>query len=475
MTELLKRIKTMSESKKSGIAYTFSALVTKGLVFLTIPIFTRIMPSAEIGRINLYNSWFSLVSIFSTLSLTSGGYQLALKEFDGDKDKYESSVYSLTILVTVVVTLLYALNPGFWENLFGLSRNFMIMLIVGLLVTPAQDFWMARQRYDYRYKMSSCLTLLSTFGAVVVSVAAVLNCRKDESGWIRLLANNLVMYGVALLLGLYILIKGKCFFKKEYWIFSLSLSLPLVGHSIAKQILDVSDRIMINQYIGSSAVGIYGTLYSVSSISLIAWNAINGAYVPYLFKNIDNCNEHNNIRKSSSLLLTLYTFIAFLMILMAPEIVRIMATQEYYEAVYIMPPIAMGVALTAVSNMYSNILIFYKKTKVIMLASGTAAVVNVVLNAIFIPKFGYQAAAYTTLAAYIIMALIESVVATICYKENMKTKMIYDNKLIFALCMGTVLLSFIALFLYRTRTPRYIVCLACLLIAGILYKRKLRT
>lgn len=110
-----------------------------------------------------------------------------------------------------------------------------------------------------------------------------------------------------------------------------------------------------------------------------------------------------------------------------------------------------------------------------MLASGTAAVVNVVLNAIFIPKFGYQAAAYTTLAAYIIMALIESVVATICYKENMKTKMIYDNKLIFALCMGTVLLSFIALFLYRTRTPRYIVCLACLLIAGILYKRKLRT
>ena len=474
MIELLKRIKTMPESKKSGITYTFSTLITKGLVFLTIPIFTRIMPSAEIGKINLYNSWFSLVCIFSTLSLTSGGYQLALKEFDNDKDKYESSVYSLTILVTVIVLFLYTLNPSFWENLFGLSRNFMIMLILGLFVMPAQDFWMARQRYDYKYKMPSCLTLLSTFCAVALSVAAVLNCKPDESGWVRLLANNLVMYGVALLLGLYILVKGKCFFKKEYWAFSLSLSLPLVGHSIAKQILDVSDRIMINRYIGNSAVGIYGTLYSVSSISLIAWNAINGAYVPYLFKNIDNCNEHNNIRKSSSLLLLLYTFIAFLMILMAPEIVRIMATQEYYEAVYIMPPIAMGVALTAVSNMYSNILIFYKKTKVIMLASGMASVVNVILNAIFIPKFGYQAAGYTTLVAYIIMALIESIVATIYCKKNMKTKMIYDNKFIFALCMGTVLLSFIAVFLYRTRTPRYIVCLTCLFTAGIVYKRELK-
>ncbi len=66
----------------------------------------------------------------------------------------------------------------------------------------------------------------------------------------------------------------------------MSLSLPLVGHAIAKQILDVSDRIMINRFVGSSAVGIYSTLYSVSSLSLIVWNAMNGAYIPYLYKKI---------------------------------------------------------------------------------------------------------------------------------------------------------------------------------------------
>ncbi len=70
---------------------------------------------------------------------------------------------------------------------------------------------MTRQRYDYRYKMSSCVTLLSTFGAVALSVYEVLNCKTDESAWFRLLANNLVMYGVALLLGIHILKKGKMF------------------------------------------------------------------------------------------------------------------------------------------------------------------------------------------------------------------------------------------------------------------------
>lgn len=215
MIKLVNKMGMMSESKKSGIAYTLSTLVTKGLVFLTIPVFTRIMPSAEIGKINLYNSWFSLICIFSTLSLTSGGYQLALKEFDNDKDRYESSVYSLTLLVTSFVTALYVMNPGFWEKMFGLSRAYMIMLVIGLFLTPAQDFWMARQRYDYKYKMSSFLTLISTFGAVVLSVFAVLNCKPNETGWARLFVNNLVIYSVALLLGINILKKENAFIKKN--------------------------------------------------------------------------------------------------------------------------------------------------------------------------------------------------------------------------------------------------------------------
>lgn len=140
-----------------------------------------------------------------------------------------------------------------------------------------------------------------------------------------------------------------------------------------------------------------------------------------------------------------------------------------------MPPIAMGVALTAVSNLYSNILIFYKKTKVVMLASGAASVVNLVLNYIFIPRFGYQAAAYTTLVAYIIMALIEAAVATTYYKKHTKLKMIYNNKLILNLCVITILLSFISIFLYGVQIPRYLVCLVCLLATYVLYKRKLKT
>ena len=76
-----------------------------------------------------------------------------------------------------------------------------------------------------------------------------------------------------------------------------------------------------------------------------------------------------------------------------------------------MPPIAAGVFLTSVSNMYSNVLIYHKKTNYIMISSIIAAVVNLVLNYFGIKMFGYLAAAYTTLIAYIILGMMQGIVS----------------------------------------------------------------
>ena len=161
---------------------------------------------------------------------------------------------------------------------------------------------------------------------------------------------------------------------------------------------------MISRMVGNSEVGIYSTLYTVSSLSLLVWSAINSAFIPYLFQNIEN--RDNKIKTISTSLMGAYAAIAVLLTFFAPEIVRILATEEYYEAIYIMPPIAGGVFLTSVSNMYSNVLVYYKRTKYIMYAAVVAAILNVVLNYFGIRAFGYMAAAYTTLIAYVVMSIM---------------------------------------------------------------------
>lgn len=457
-------IHKLPEGVKSGAVYTVSMLVTKGLAFITIPIFTRLMSTDEIGNVNLYNSWFSMISIISTLSLTSGGYQLALKKYSNNKDEYSSSVLSITSLMALFIVAVYLLFSNIINKIIGLPHSLMILLLIGIFVSPAQDFWMSRQRFEYKYRLAGFISICSAALASVASVLLVIyqNSRGGATAEGRLFANNLVIYGVSFAFWVYIIFKGKKLYKKEYWTFSLSLSIPLVGHALAKQLLDVSDRFMINYYVGKSAVGIYGTIYTVSSISLIVWNALNSAYIPYLFNNIDSPENKKNIQKSSILLLLSYSGIAILMTYLAPEIIKILATDEYYESIYIMPPIAMGVSLTAISNMYSNVLVYYKKTKIIMYASCTAAISNIMLNMLFIPTFGYQAAAYTTLVSYVILVIVEGVAGTRTYKKvTGESEMIYSNKFITSMTIIMMVLNLAGLFVYSSTLIRL------LLVAGI--------
>ena len=67
---LVKRFNTLSVTAKAAMAYTIAGLVTKGLSIITVPIFTRIMTTAEIGVINIYHSWASMLITIISLALT---------------------------------------------------------------------------------------------------------------------------------------------------------------------------------------------------------------------------------------------------------------------------------------------------------------------------------------------------------------------------------------------------------------------
>ena len=474
--KIANRIVNASQSVKSGFVFTIATMVTKGIAFLTVPVFTRIMPSDQIGIVSVYNSWFSMLSVITTLSLTSGGYQLALKEFSDKKDSYESSVLTITTGMSLLFAGIYFLLTKELDRVIGLPKSLIILMLIGFVVSPAQEFWMSRQRYDYKYKLSGSISIISAVAASALSLMVVLLMKKgghDNLAEGRLWANYIIMYGVAAAFWVYIMVKGKTFYHKEYWKFSLTISIPLIGHAISKQILDVSDRQMISRMVGNSEVGIYSTLYTISSISLIAWNAINASYVPYLFKNIDDKDKKKNIQKSSMTLLMAYSLFAVLITFVAPEIIRILAPAEYYSAIYIMPPIAMGVSLTAISNMYSNVLIYYKKSKTIMLASATAAAMNLILNFIFIQLYGYQAAAYTTLVSYVVLTLIEAIVATKVYKAvTGSEEMIYSNRSITVLAVASFAISMFALVLYRFNALRYGCCVLLFGALILIYKKR---
>lgn len=447
---------------KSAVVYTASSVFTRGLAIITVPIFTRLMTTEQIGIVNIYNSWYSLISAFATLSLTSGGFAVAMKEYADKRDEYESSILSLTSIVAILIALVYAIAPAFWQKTLGLSNALIILMLVGFLVAPARDFWLARQRYEYKYKLAGAVSILTAVVASALSIFVVVSLSskgKTDIATGRLFANYIVIYGVAAVIWIYIMAKGKKVYSKDYWKMSLAISIPLIGYNVAGQILNVSDRMMISRMVNNSAVGIYSTLYTVSSLSLMVWQAINASFIPYLFQNIEK--KGHNIKKIANMLMATYAAIAVLLTYFAPEIVRILATEEYYEAIYIMPPIAAGVFFTSYSHLYSNIAVYYKKTKYVMYPAIVAACINLVLNFVCIKLFGYMAAAYTTLVSYIVLAVLQAFWSKkVCDENQNPIGGIFDNKMMLILAIVTIIASLIAIPLYSNTILRYIVIVA---------------
>lgn len=465
----------ISVGVKASVVYTIAILFSKGLSFITVPIFTRLMPTEQIGIVNLYNSWFAMISSIATLSLTSGGFQVALKEYEDRRDEYVSSVLSLTMFLALIFGGMYFFSPKSIEKMIGLDRDFIIMILGGLLVTPATEFWLSRNRYEYKYIKAAILTMSSAFFASLISVIFVILANENgikELAKVRLVANNFVIYFVAFLLCISIFLKGKTFYNKKFWRFSLSLSIPLVGNSFAVQLLNLADRSMISRLNGNSAVGIYSTLSTVSALSSIVWGAINSSFVPFLFSNYEKKSKRKDIKKVANLILLLYAIVAIGLTIIAPEIVKILATKEYYDAIYIMPPIAAGIFMMSVSALYSNILIMLKKTQYIMISSFAAATVNIILNYFCIKQWGYMAAAYTTLVAYVVMAGMQFVVSKhICTKNYMVDEEIYNNKIIWLIAVLTICMCLLCVFLYNNLFVRYFVIVVICLVVFIFRKQ----
>ena len=414
-----------------------------------------------------------LENYLNTINLGNGyyGVQAAANGYF-NKDVSELTLSECAVLASITKNP-SRLNPNFWSRILGLDKSLLLLMLVGFLLLPATEFWLARQRYEYKYKAATLVTIGSAIVASALSIVAVLYMRgsgKAAEG--RLFANYAVLFAVALVLWVYIMVRGRKFISMRYWKFSLALSVPLIANQFATQILNNSGRVMIGWFVDNSAVGIYGTLSSVSTVSAIVWSAINSSFFPFLYRNIDDSDGKKRVRSLASILLLTYAAVCVLMTFLAPEVVKIIATDEYMAAIYIMPPISAAIFQNAISNMYANVLLYHKKSSYIMIASICGAVLNIVLNAVLIPLFGYQAAAYSMLIAFVFLSYVQMRVSKKLHFTITGTKeTVYDDKVIIGIQWLVIVLSAIAIPLYHFTIIRYIAAFVLMVASLFLYKK----
>lgn len=441
--------KKMSAPAKAAIWFVVCNVVNKGMSLLATPILTRIMSTEQYGTFSVFQSWISIMTIFCTLNLFGGAYSRGRLDYKGKEKQFESSLLSLSTFLTIVVFIIYCAFPSYWSRLMGLSPFLIFCLFIEIACMSAVSFWSARQRFEYRYRSLVFVTLAINFFSLGAGILAIIST--DAKVEARILMDVIAKGVPGLVFMALTFTRGKCFFNREFWTYGIVFTVPLLPHFLSHYVLNQSDRLMIGQMVGNSAAALYSVSYSIAMALVIVSTAINDSYCPYTFQELDQ-NRTEGVRKSGHLILALVGSLTVMVMAFAPEVLALFAGPEYSDAVDIIPPLSASVFFIFFYSMMSNIEYFYKKTKLIAVASVVAALLNAGLNFILIPIFGYKVAAWTTLVSYIALALMHwAFSALICRHElgyqvySLRYLLLSIVLMLFAtVCMGLIYGSVLA-------------------------------
>ena len=447
----------MPENLKATLVFAIASFATSGINYLTTPIFTRLLSGAEYGTVAVYNSWYAIVRVFASMTLIFPGIlNVGLYDHSENRWRYLSSMLGITSLCSVLLGILYALCPGLFQRLLGLDGSLMVLMLFSCFALPATTMWTMKQRYEYRYKSTFFVSVGSAVLAQAVAVAAVMLADRNLDR-VRLWSAGLVNMAVGLCLFAHILRKGRVFVDLPLWKKTFLVALPLIPHYLGGELLSSMDKIMIDALVGKAEAGIYSLAAILSAIGILLWRALTVMFNPFVNSRLGS-REFGRIRETVKPLMLVVGIMCVIASLAAPEIIRVLGTEEYLAGVYVVPPVAAGIFIHAMYDTFAAVSFFHKRSSRIMTATLTAAAVNLVCNYIFIKAFGYIAAGYTTLLSNLVLTAMHYRNARLIESEE-----IYDPRFslisVALVTAGCLLCNLI----YPYLLVRY-VCVAALLV-----------
>ncbi len=427
---------------KSGVWYTISSISVKAILIISTPIFTRMMSTADYGLSATFTTWFTLLNVICSLNLW---YSIGRAKLDFP-GKLEEFVGSAQLLAFSFAFISEAISLFFFDSVckaLDLNGSLLIALYVYLLFYPAVQLTQSKLKYLYNYKANIAITIYTTITTVAIALVLVI-----------LMPNNAALgksLGAVISTGiLAMFIWVRAFSRKtvkinlEYWRYGLKISVPLILNSISLNILAQSDRVFITKFCGTHYTGIYSLAYSYAILINIILNAANEAWLPW-FHDTFYEEGYEEIKENVKPLIIFGCWFGVGCIAIAPEAIALLGGAAYAEGVWAVPPVTLGIVCSYIFQHYEHIELHLKKTWFISGGTVIAAAANILLNSIFVPKYGFVAAAYTTLVCYLLLMILHHYISRGVLKIHL-----YHDKFMYSALIVTGVMAVVFMGLYNS-------------------------
>ena len=391
------------------IGITNLVISLRGIILL--PILTKTLGAYDYGIWAQLIVTISLCTPLVTIGLLSGIVRFLAAETD--KKEIQEGLFSSLIVIFffgLLFAFLLILSSNFLSHTIFhtadaiplIKISAFIILIWALDQALLQFFRTRRQMTKY-----SGFILLESFGELGLITYLVLHGFGLFGAIISLLIIKSITFGIMLFVIIsQIGIKLPNFTTiKPY----LAFGLPMLPSYMLVWIINSSDRYIIGYFMDSASVGVYSAAYGIGGIILMFMGPISIVLYPTILKlwELDKIEEvKTHLQYSLKYYLMLAIPATFGLSVLAKQSLLVLTTSQFVYGSVLIPIIAVSSIFSSFYSINMYILATAKKTKIIGALLGIAAIVNVVLNIIFVPLIGILGAAISTLIAFFVLSFL---------------------------------------------------------------------
>ena len=396
-------------------ASSISKILSTVLALVAIGFITRYLGAEGFGDYAIVLAFFSFMAAIADLGL----YQISTREISrmgADEEKIMGNIFSMRIVASFFVLIITPLIIAFFPYPTAVKEG---IFIVALSFLFSSGYQILNGVFQKNLAMDK--VAFSELIGKVVQVAGVIFAVKANLGfkWIvvALLVYMIVTFAVVFFWSKKY-IRFRLHFDFKYWKLFLKESLPVGAGAIITFIYFKTDTILLSVIKSSADVGIYNAAYKVLENITFFPAMVAGLVMPLMsrdiFTNRASFNEISN--KTFKFFVIMVVPLVVGTLFLSEGVINLIGGAGFAESANVLRILVFALVLIFFGNLFNTILIVGNQQKKLMFVLAVAAITNVVLNLIFVPKFSYTAAAYVsvitelivvTLTAYLIMAKIK--------------------------------------------------------------------
>lgn len=392
----------------NSVILTISNVILKAANFLFLPVYTKYLTPAELGVSDTVTNFTAFI-----LPLLICGFDSAFSVFYFDKEdpvrfkKVFNTVQFVMMRISAIVIIFAILARPISEILFG-SDDYVIAIDIALLGVIL-NLWMLA--YSLHIRMQGRMVVIGVVNIITSLTMLLLNIFfvvVMKMGYFSLILSTTIAYAVQCILfwalGKIRLEKG--YYDKILLRKMLRYALPMVPITVVNWVLSLSDRYIVLFYWGEASVGLYGIAQRFVTVLNIVVSSVNIAFTTFAFANVDNEDANVKYIKILNYVYLLLIIVVFSISCFAETIIKIMTDASYYSSYKLLQPLLFGQLCYCVSTIIGYGFAYVKKSNYFIIPTSIAAMLNLVLNILFIPRYGVYAATVTTFIGYLTMMYI---------------------------------------------------------------------